>query len=551
MDHVIRRGVLLGLLAGCSQTNPCPVGTTACPEGCVNLQTDPNHCGACGAVCPSGSCNAGICAQNSTGCSAGTVECGSLGCVAPADCVTGGCAAGEMDCGSGCVAVVSCLPASGECPPGTLNCDNKGCIDPMTSKAHCGQCNYACNGDNLICADGVCSSPCEGGLLPCGGTCTDVSSNIIHCGACNATCPALATCSQSQCVGGRGGRLLNGFFPTTVTVKDAFAAFNQWKQRQVEDCGGGVLRVKFDTPNESQTVSEGIGYGLLLAVGWSDRALFDGIKSYYQSILKTNGLMPWKLDGCNRSAIDAGAASDGDLDAAMALLMAECTWPSSSDYGALAFNAINALRQYVVKTDGSRLLLIAGDSWSSNECANPSYFAPGYYRAFVAAGVPNANDWAKLADDSYYYLSKAANPSTGLVSEWVKGDSLGCSYSPGDYGYNAARTPWRVVTDYTWWKAPQAEQFALTLSNWVSSIGITHVVDGYTLAGTATGQWKNSTFVGGFALSAIPGNQETSNQFHSDWLSYVPLAQDSTYYNSSLRAIYLLLAAQRFVPACY
>ena len=528
----------VGLLTACSAptSSSCPVGMTACPAGCVNL---------------TGTCAAGACQAETSGCPNGTVDCGELGCVAPENCSAAGngCSAGERDCGNGCVAVVSCLPASGECPQGTLNCDDTGCIDPMTSKAHCGKCNFPCNGD-LMCADGACLMPCQEPLLPCGGACTDVSSHVVHCGACNNTCAPLSECWQSQCVGGPGPRQLNGYFPTTVTVRDAFAAFEQWRTLHVEDCGDDVLRVKFDAPNDSQTVSEGIGYGMLLAAGWADRLLFDGLMRYYQAVLKSNGLMPWKLDGCSRTVVDEGAASDGDLDIAMALLMAECMWPDSG-YGTLAFNAINALHTNVVEVDGSRLLLIAGDRWASNACANPSYFAPGYYRAFAVAGAANAADWTKLADDSYYYLEKAANPTTGLVSEWVKGDNLACNYSPGEYGYNAARTPWRVVTDYAWWGAASAQAFATRLSNWVASIDITSVVDGYTLAGSPTGQWKNSTFVGGFALTAIPSNQEASDKFHADWLGYVPQAQDSTYFNSSLRALYLLLSVGRFVPGCY
>jgi hypothetical protein len=40
---------------------PCTGGTTACDDACVNEQTDPNNCGACGHGCLGGTCAAGTC----------------------------------------------------------------------------------------------------------------------------------------------------------------------------------------------------------------------------------------------------------------------------------------------------------------------------------------------------------------------------------------------------------------------------------------------------------------------------------------------------------
>lgn len=44
-----------------SGSSQCPSGMTSCNGVCVNEQTSPSNCGACGLSCPSGTCNKGFC----------------------------------------------------------------------------------------------------------------------------------------------------------------------------------------------------------------------------------------------------------------------------------------------------------------------------------------------------------------------------------------------------------------------------------------------------------------------------------------------------------
>lgn len=45
----------------------CTAEQTACETGCADLATDPYNCGACGSVCASGLCYAGVCADERAG----------------------------------------------------------------------------------------------------------------------------------------------------------------------------------------------------------------------------------------------------------------------------------------------------------------------------------------------------------------------------------------------------------------------------------------------------------------------------------------------------
>lgn len=54
----------------CSQgqcTSECAVGETACGQACENLQTSFTNCGSCGNVCASGVCNNGVCQEPISG----------------------------------------------------------------------------------------------------------------------------------------------------------------------------------------------------------------------------------------------------------------------------------------------------------------------------------------------------------------------------------------------------------------------------------------------------------------------------------------------------
>lgn len=52
-------------LLGCQESQPCPPPLEVCGGACVDLASDPGHCGACGVTCAAGrSCRGSTCADS-------------------------------------------------------------------------------------------------------------------------------------------------------------------------------------------------------------------------------------------------------------------------------------------------------------------------------------------------------------------------------------------------------------------------------------------------------------------------------------------------------
>ena len=146
----------------------CEAGSSACDGACVDLNSDPRHCGGCGERC-----------------------------AAPPN------------------AVAACMAAacSFECDEGYADCDGdaaNGCESMLRELAHCGRCGERCERPGAVtsCATGTCQAL---GCLPLFGDCDgepangceeDLSSNLARCGACSTSCATGVSNATVACVEG-------------------------------------------------------------------------------------------------------------------------------------------------------------------------------------------------------------------------------------------------------------------------------------------------------------------------------------------------------------
>lgn len=343
-----------------------------------------------------------------------------------------------------------------------------------------------------------------------------------------------------------------GIKPTNAKHTDALKSYNNWKSVYLVDDGLTRKRVLFGDINNS-TVSEGIGYGMLLSAYAADKSTFDGLWNYYKFHSNVRGIMNWKIRE-NGTVEGSGGATDAEEDAAMALIIAHYQWGSAGtiDYMTDAKNLINAMMAYEVLKPS--YMLKAGDQWGTADVTNPSYFAPAYYRIFYE--ITGDAQWMQVLEKCYTILSLNADPTTGLVTDWCRenGTQTNQSWQKFEYSYDASRTPWRLATDYLWYGEPRAKEYCMDMSNFIKNTvgGSTKIVDGYLKNGTKLGSAHNSTFVGTFALTGMvdASFQTHLNSSYTDNVKTLP----GGYFDQMLHTISLFMLTGNFYrlppPVC-
>nr|WP_315224240.1 glycosyl hydrolase family 8 [uncultured Flavobacterium sp.] len=343
----------------------------------------------------------------------------------------------------------------------------------------------------------------------------------------------------------------NGIMASSKNSQDAVNNYTIWKTNFVESCSNGRYRIKFDDPN--QTVSEGIGYGMLLSVYAADKTLFDGLWLYYKDNVNSNAVMNWKINGCS-GTIGQNGATDAELDAAFALIVADFQWASTGtiNYKNDAKSLIAAIKAHEV--EANTYVLKPGDQFGGSQITNPSYFSPAYYRAFGNFTNDSAF-WNAVAAKSYTVINNnlAQNSAVGgLVSDWCMESGAYSSQASGynkagkSYSYDAARTPWRIAVDYVWYGNADAKTYSKKSSDFVrvNLGGSANIKDGYNQDGSLSGQYHNATFVGAFACAAMGGENQT--HLTTSYNDLNSLGEPTSYFNQTLKTMYLFLLTGNF-----
>ncbi|EOD24312.1 hypothetical protein EMIHUDRAFT_457782 [Emiliania huxleyi CCMP1516] len=212
-------------------------------------------------------------------------------------------------------------------------------------------------------------------------------------------------------------------------------------------------------------------------------------------------LPSWKFDDAVTQEVGTGSAPDGDEDAILGMLLLVLATQSEAprppwwgEVAQWAYQSCRAFLQHLsvdhptlLSSNGRPLrMLKLGSCWGGWDCNNPSYHAPGHYRAFrdymlsfaasygatASEGADLAPVWDSLVETSHALLREAQCDASGLVPNWwVPADgnddvgapgTPGCGGSgtePAEFGAEASRTAWRVGVDALWYGSAEAASF--------------------------------------------------------------------------------------------
>lgn len=317
-------------------------------------------------------------------------------------------------------------------------------------------------------------------------------------------------------------------------VKSRFDAF---MSKYYEE-SGNLARIKFD--QEAYTVSEGIGYGMIMMVYFSNnetsyQSQFDKLWAYYNNWLNSNGLMHWQIQGFS-NVVQQNAATDAEFDVAFSLIMAYYQF-GDEKYKTAASNLIAKIRTSEMESNG---LHKPGDMW--NDYKNPSYVSPAAFEQFK--NFDDASFWSNAISANYSLLKKNQNSTTGLPSGWsdANGTPVQGNAQYIAYDYDAPRAPWRWAWSYAWYGHNDAATLLSKLAPWVSNRGSASrlKVPMNLNDGSDYGEaWSNATAVGPLTCAMLYSSSYASKL--SSYSSVLLSKGSESYFNDALQVLSGLL----------
>jgi oligosaccharide reducing-end xylanase len=326
--------------------------------------------------------------------------------------------------------------------------------------------------------------------------------------------------------------------------------------------------------NNHDVRSEGMSYGMMIAVQLDKKAEFDALWNWAKTYMYVGdpnhpsyGYFSWscKTDG---KPNEETAAPDGEEYFVMSLYFAAGRWGNGAgiyNYKAQADELLTTMRHRAVKTGPTKF----GPRTVGNEVneearmirfvpvirdgdfTDPSYHLPAFYELWARWGPPaDRAFWGQAADVSRDFFVKTTNAKTGLAPVYANFDGTPHANrfsQSANFGYDSWRTASNWSVDWSWWrKAPQEQELSDRIQAFFLSQGLQKYGDSYTLDGKMMHENRSTGLVATNAVASLAATDPRAKEFvKALWETPVPSGQ-YRYYDGMLYLMSLLHCSGEF-----
>lgn len=340
-----------------------------------------------------------------------------------------------------------------------------------------------------------------------------------------------------------------------------------------ENANGPLAQIRDIGSNDVR--SEGMSYGMMIAVQLNRRAEFDALWNWAKTFMyhddpksPSYGYFSWsmKTEGMPN---DEMPAPDGEEYFATALYFAANRWGSRDgiyNYQREADELLRHMRQRRQITGAT----VKGEMTAGNlfdpelkivrftpDVANwnhtdPSYHLPAFYELWALWGPEEDRAfWREAAAASREFFQRAAHPQTALTPEYANFDGTAwlAPWNPRSANFHADawRTAMNWSVDWAWWGAdPREQELSDRLQSFFESQGIDSYVNFYSLDGKPLGSDRSTGHVAMNAVGSLAATHPRSREFVAAlWNAQVPSGQ-WRYYDGMLYLMAMLHCGGEF-----
>jgi oligosaccharide reducing-end xylanase len=285
--------------------------------------------------------------------------------------------------------------------------------------------------------------------------------------------------------------------------------------------------------NNRDVRSEGMSYGMMIAVQLDKKAEFDALWNWSRTYMyhadpkhPAYKFFSWSMnvDGTPRSE---SPAPDGEEYWVMALYFASGRWGDAKgiyDYRAMADELLDVIKNRGViegpwKSRPDRIASVGAQFNPEHKMVrftpdtrrpdhtDPSYHLPHFYELWGRWGPEKDRAfWLEAARISRDYFQKVTNPVTGLAPDYANfdGTPVTAAFNPrsGTFGPDAWRTAANWSVDWSWWAAdPRERALSDRIQAFFESQG--RYGNRYTLDGQQLGSDHSTALVATNAIASL------------------------------------------------